>query len=386
MAPSSRTGRKTQEHGQLAPWVIAPCLAYCLSACQGADGSGDLSEAQAVHAAYAWADTVVLEVDIGGTAADTVLMLPTAATRLSNGVIVVADPYVPAVRYFSPDGELVRSVGTKGEGPGEFEAPFWLQQCGIDSVFAWDAGQMRVSVLDGTGSVVRQYRIDKSPAIFECSRNGVFVGDGPLSGVQASLRTRNPGPLRVWDRQGQVLRTLGEVPLFEFRPLGKATKLALSDSLIFVGTADSAWVDVLDFNGRRVGGVTIGAAPRKPTGREYDLAIEYQASAFRTQGERDQSKVMLRRWFPEPPDVVPPYTQLFVDPDETLWAVTSFPWDSVTVLQAVTSTGKQLGEVRLPRSIKVFEVGDGYVLGTYETEDGVPHVALYRIPALTEGT
>jgi hypothetical protein len=45
-----------------------------------------------------------------------------------------------------------------------------------------------------------------------------------------------------------------------------------------------------------------------------------------------------------------------------------------------------LGEVRLPRYIAVFEVGRGYVLGGYETEDGVPHVASYRLPALKEGT
>jgi hypothetical protein len=330
--------------------------------------------------------TAVLEVDIGGTAADTALLFPTSATRLTSGVIVVAEPYVSAIRYFSPDGELIRSVGAKGEGPGEFQAPYWLQRCGTDSVFAWDGGQMRVTVLDSAGAVVRQLGVVKMPGSFDCSPAGVFVGNGPTSSGRVSIHGRDRGPLMVWDRQGHVLGTFGDVPRSETRPLGKATAVAVSDSLIFVGTGDSAWVDVLDFKGRRVGGLVIGSAPRKPTSREYDLAIKYQASVFRAQSDREQSEAMLRQWFPDPPDVMPPYTHLFVDPDEVLWAVTSFPWDSATVLHAVTATGKQLDGVTLPRYIKVSEIGRGYVLGTYESEEGVPHVILYRIPPFTEGT
>jgi hypothetical protein len=58
----------------------------------------------------------------------------------------------------------------------------------------------------------------------------------------------------------------------------------------------------------------------------------------------------------------------------------------VTVLEAVTAMGEPLGEVRLPRYVQVFEVGRGYVLGGYESDEGVPYVVLYRIPALTNGT
>jgi hypothetical protein len=369
-----------------ASWVLVPAALLQLSACQADEELSVQSASPSVPASYNRMRTPVTEVDIGGTAADTVLMLPTAATRLTSGVIVVADPYVPAVRYFSPDGELIRSVGTKGEGPGEFQAPYWLQRCGADSVFAWDGGQMRVTVLDSAGTVVRQFGVVKMPGSFDCSPAGVFVGNGPTSSGRVSIHTRDRGPLMTWDRQGHVVETFGDVARSESRPLGKVTALAVSDSLIFVGTGDSAWVDVLDFKGRRVGGVAIGSPPRQPTAREYELAIQHQASVFRTQSDRELSEVMLRQWFPDPPNVMPPYAYLFVDPDEVLWAVTSFPWDSVTVLQAVTAAGKQLGGVTLPRYIKVSEIGRGYVLGTYESEDGVPHVTLYRIPLLTGGT
>lgn len=354
------------------------CLNLCLLACNPTDGRRP-AVADAI-------DVAVIEVEIGGTAEDTVLLFPTAATRLTNGVIVVAEPYVPSIRYFSREGDLIRSVGTKGEGPGEFQAPYWLQRCGADSVFAWDGGQMRMTVLDSAGAVVRQFEVVKMPGSLDCSPDGVFVGNGPTASGRASIHARDSGPLMIWDRQGDVVKTFGDVARSELRPLGRVTAVAVSDSLIFVGTGDSAWVDVLDFKGNRVGGVAIGSTSRKPTSREYDLAIKYQASVFRTQSDREQSEAMLRQWFPDPPDVMPPYTHLFVDPDEVLWAVTSFPWDSATVLHAVTAGGEHLGGVTLPRYIKVSEIGRGYVLGTYESEEGVPHVILYRIPPFTEGT
>ena len=360
--------------------VTVVWLSVWLVACRAGDESATVASAGS-HAA-------LQEVDIGGTAADTVLMMPTAATRLSNGVIVIADPFVPAIRYFSPDGKLIRSVGRKGEGPGEFEVPRWLRQCGTDSVFVWDAGQMRMTVLDGAGSMVRQFKIESVGGALECSRRGVLVAIGPpLSGRAPSLRERRvSGPLVILDREGRAAGSFGVVPHWEFRPLGRFTSLAVSDSLLFMGTADSAWVDVLSLQGTHLGGISVGGAPREPTERHYDLAIEAAANQFANRGDRETAKAMERQMFPEPPEALPPYAGLFIDPDEVLWAVTSFAGDAVTVLQAVTATGEKLGEVRLPRYIQVFEVGRGYVLGAYETEEGVPHVALYRLPTLEGGT
>lgn len=340
-----------------------------------------LDEAQDARTAAARGDLAVQEVDIGGIggAADTVLMIATGATRLSTGVIVVADPYSPAIRYFSPKGQLIRSVGRRGEGPGEFQVPWWLRQCGGDSVFVWDRGQARMTVLDSDGSVVRQFKLDTMAGAVECSRRGVFVTIGPPPSGRASIGERVRGPLMLLDREGKVLGSFDELPHLEAQPLGRNTSLTMSDTLLFVGTADSAFVDIYSLQGSRLGGISIGGAPRKPTERHYDLAIQAAASQFPDRSDQQIGEEMLRKFFPEPPEVLPPYAALFTDPDGVIWAVTSFAGDSVTVLQAATAAGERLGEVRLPRYIQVFEVGRGYVLGGYETEEGVPHVALYRM-------
>ncbi|HSW28447.1 MAG TPA: hypothetical protein VLH75_03040 [Longimicrobiales bacterium] len=362
---------------------LSVCLSVCLSVLLIACGPG---EDEALSRDRANGDTVLLlgelpEVDIGGLGdvADTLLMIAAAATRLSSGVIVVADPYAPAVRYFAPTGELLRSVGRRGDGPGEFQAPWWLRQCGPDSVFVWDAYQGRVTVLDEVGALVREFQFDSEPALLECSRSGVFAAIGTTQSPQARLGTRLSGPVMVLDRDGQVLRSFDEMPYFEIRPMGRVTSLAMSDSFLFVGTGDSAFVEVYDPQVGRVGGVGVGEASRKPTDRQYDRAIEAAAAQFSNHSDRESAKAMQRQLFASPPDELPSYSALQASSDGVLWAVTSFPGDSITVLQAVNAVGDLLGSVRIPIDLKIFEIGTWYVLGTYETELGVPHVVMYRM-------
>lgn len=67
-------------------------------------------------------DTVPL-LDITGTVTpdSSAFLLAAAGLRLDDGRIVIADMYDAAVRYFDASGRLIRKVGRRGAGPGEFE-------------------------------------------------------------------------------------------------------------------------------------------------------------------------------------------------------------------------------------------------------------------------
>jgi len=72
---------------------------------------------------------------------------------LSDGRIVIVDAMAYNVRYFSPDGAHVRTVGRKGEGPGELgDGGHMLLRGPGDTVLVGDGGAGRVHVLapDGT--------------------------------------------------------------------------------------------------------------------------------------------------------------------------------------------------------------------------------------------
>ncbi len=343
--------------------------------------------------------------DIPGLGANGAINLerPVAGTRLADGTIVIADQLASAIRFFDGSGRLVRSVGQKGQGPGDFQLIMWLGQCARDSIFVWDYGLVRMTVLSANGSVVRQYAIPSdgaraaAPTTISCSRDGRFIYQPPGSPRgQVTIVTPDSSVIRgnavvsLGDASGNVVRSLGEVASGEmiltgrrggprgggFRPLGRATSLALSGDRVYIGTADSGTVDVYSPAGQSLGAVSFGIAPRRATRANYERAVNDMASMFPAAMRQSISSQMLEAPMPE---FLPPYTALFADSDGLLWAVLSAPGDADTRLRAVTASGRVVADVRIPVGLTAYEVGHDYILGAYEASDGEPHVAVYRL-------
>lgn len=310
-----------------------------------------------------------------------VLALVGSGVRLSSGVIAISDRAERAIRYFGPDGRLLRSVGRAGSGPEEFADVSWLEQCAPDSLFVWDAIQHRATVLDAAGRVVRRFRLPGRPAIARCSMSGTFA----LHMYPAALRRPDPSgkapplvsPLLLTDAEGDSIGTLGEVQIGENRPLGIVTKIALSRDRLFVGTSDSAYVDVYTLDGTRLRTMKVGEPPRAPTAADYERAVDLQVAGFLDRNDREAMKEMLLR-IPRP-ERMPAYFGLHADPHGRLWVQTSAPADSVTTFNVFDAAGNALGAMRLPGRLRVLEVGPDHLLGTYEASDGVEHVAVYPV-------
>ena len=319
------------------------------------------------------------------------------ATRLSNGVIVIAEPTAGSLRYFDPSGRGIRTVGRRGTGPGEFRFISWLGQCAADTVFVWDFGQRRMTVVGPTGEVIRQYRVPPTPgsgptpARLSCSREGAIAVIGRADALPQPDDSKPFGtltvPLALTDDRGSVRRSFGQINGYEWalqeegniipRPLGRVTSVALGKDRLYVGTADSATVDVYALDGRRLAPLRVQTTRRPATQRHYDRAGD-EAVAFVTNldSRRGLRASFLRISMPKQ---LPPYSALFVDPEQLLWVVLSIGGDPDTRLQALRADGSVVANVRIPIGLTVFEVGSDYILGGYEDEDGEPHVALYRL-------
>jgi hypothetical protein len=305
------------------------------------------------------------------------------ATRLSTGSIVVADGIDDAVLFFDSSGRKVRSVGRRGRGPGEFAQITWLGQCGPDSVVVWDRMLGRFTLMDSAGNIIRQYRpADPDPAIIACSRAGTFATLGaPDMSAEATQTGQSPhyrAPLALLDGTGAIVRRLGLAPVGESRPLGKLTQIAVSADRLYLGSQDSAWIDVLSLDGRLVLTLPVGGPRRRLTLKHYERTADALVASY---ADADERRAM-REWVLKTPmpDYLLPYGPLFVDLDGRLWVQSSFPGDGETVLRAVSDGGSVLAEVHLPLDLRVFEVGRDYVLGAYEEEEtGEPHVTLYQL-------
>ena len=71
-----------------------------------------------------------------------------------NGNMIISESMRGYVTELSPDGELVRRIGRKGNGPGEFQRPMMIELIG-DSLFLFDAVNSRFNVFDSSGQYIR---------------------------------------------------------------------------------------------------------------------------------------------------------------------------------------------------------------------------------------
>lgn len=310
---------------------------------------------------------------------------PIAATRLSNGTIVVADRSLPAILYFDRSGGLTRTVGRKGKGPGEFEDLTWLGQCKVDTVFVLDGSMGRMAVMGTSGVIVRQEKV-AFPVYqdrLSCSRDGRFAAIGNVRGggrvdVKTWTFSQVRGSVAVSDSEGQFAEVLSDIPVRVPRPLGQTTSLALVSRHLYVGTSDSAVVGRFTLSGAPAGQFAVEVSRRRPTTRQYDMAIDAQlAFVFPSMAERREHRSRFTRI--PPPEFLPLYGALIADRTDMAWVVVSALDEDKTRLQALSGGPAPAPSLTLPRRLRVFEIGRDYVLGRYDDDGGESHVVVYRL-------
>jgi DNA-binding beta-propeller fold protein YncE len=82
---------------------------------------------------------------------------PTDVAWDRAGNIFVADGYGNArIAKFAPDGQFLKSWGSRGAGPGQFELPLSIATDAIGNVYVADRGNRRIQVFDNEGVFQRQ--------------------------------------------------------------------------------------------------------------------------------------------------------------------------------------------------------------------------------------
>lgn len=306
-----------------------------------------------------------------------------SATRFPNGTIVVADKLQHSILFIDPDGDVVRAVGRQGSGPGEFQSPGWVRRCSEDSVHVWDSRLARMTVIDSSGNVVREFRLPHPPYRLSCAPgHPLAVLDRPRIIERMDPQGRNLrryfGTLWLADAEGKEVRVIGEIDAGENRPLGRLTHIAVAAGRVYVGTAESAFVNVHQVNGKPLPAIDVRVPRREPTEADYQEAVDQMVAGFTDPGYREQMREDMLR-MPQP-DQLPVYGEILSDPRGSLWIVISAPADSVTVLRVIGPDGGVLGDVSLPRDARVLEVGEDYLLTLEHSELGEQRLVVYEAP------
>ena len=146
------------------------------------------------------------------------------ATRLGDGRIVIANSGSAEVRVFNSDGSHERTWGSRGDGPGEFNAdgPATVATWPGDSIAASDAVRRpRLSIFEMNGKHVRDVALNANPGrILDILPDGRILLQGSrVFNRNAVFETRDLVRLEsewsVLDVDGTLYASLGRLPTGE---------------------------------------------------------------------------------------------------------------------------------------------------------------------------
>lgn len=321
------------------------------------------------------------------------------ALRLPDGRILIGNSGTAEIRVFDPQGTFVRSVGRRGNGPGEWgdfaTVRFWRLADG--SLLGYDGSNLRVHVFDSTLTYRRTVRIQSTQEGLRAFFQGVFTdGSWHMLALVPELRNEpgtylasaqqyvrfspdgTPGPtLRHVEGRTRFVHQFGSITHFPFVPFTAEPLAAASGDRLWVnsnGDPELTQVD-LDGNVLRIARLELDR-PRTADiyGGYVDASLAAMDSARRTQYEHFYGLTHPM------PEQVPAFQAMLIDSNANVWLErTRIPRDSVPRWEVVDSEGAWLETVTVPLRLRVMQVGDDFILGRQLDSLGVERIRVHSL-------
>jgi hypothetical protein len=388
---------------RFAAWLLSACVLLV----PGLNGAPLSAQTQEWRAA--------LEVRIGSVdAPDRTLTWVSQALIGPNGALYIAQPQDRRIRVFDATGKLVRSIGRRGQGPGEFEN---LSAIGFrnDTLYATDSALRRVSFFSAEGAFLRSVQlasplIGQPPAIYFPTSPQILLSDGTglvKPEIPVALVASGSGrvPYLHIGRTGEVIDTLvwQELPAetFEIRSEGNRFFAAkpFPDTRLFHLAADGSGVVIVErarerdatqpqFRVRKIGiaGDTVFArsfayerAKLEPGAVDHAVDQILARLARRAQAPSRREIEQTLRQLDLVPETAVPVTAVASANDGSIWLRRESDGVSPTLWQVLAPDGTLVAQLRLPAAQQILAIrDDGLVLLELDALD-VPYVLRYRI-------
>jgi hypothetical protein len=176
------------------------------------------------------------------------LVRVSGADLAADGKLVVTDGSDASAHLFSADGRLLKVLGRKGSGPGEFQVPLSPRFGPDGRIHVLDFRQKRISVFHPDGSLDREVPLRELMRVtaIEPESGGTYLVSGLRTPADSSMLFR-------LDRDGRVIRAF--LPIRHHAPAGlrdpgmldglRRAVFSLSadgdSAYIALSTADSLW-------------------------------------------------------------------------------------------------------------------------------------------------
>ena len=332
------------------------------------------------------------------------------AVRLSNGNVVVASAQALRLEVYDRTGRFLRTIGRRGDGPGEFRAIARVWRMRGDSLLVFEGGMTRRFVaFDSAGRAGRTWG-----AFGADSAMHFLVPVAPLSNGDVAMRTMNvitPATqvryerpfttLVLFDSTWQLSHRLGQfADVGRYRGPGRMlaeaffavdTRFAFGASQWVAG--DSEHAQYLEYtNAGRLARIVrwrpLAVLVRQEhIEREQERRVAYYRSRYSNVAWLQRLVIDggLRPLFLQMryPLRFPEYSEIQVIDDGHV-VLLDFPRigeeeTQQLALTVLSSVGQLLGRVVLPTRFRPLEIGSDYVLGVRTDDDDVPRVELWHL-------
>jgi hypothetical protein len=318
------------------------------------------------------------------------------AKRLSNGSVVVSDDQWLEIRIFDSLGVHFKTVGRDGDGPGEFRRLYNLGRYRGDSIWAYDYGSLRISILTADGEFVRSVpnRITGNYWMTHAFRDGRFFLYSPGGPMQP-----RQGRGTYWDStfvvalapDGEGADTLASVRNRESaidengmpQPIqygGWSVHETWGDGFLW-GTSDRYEIRVFDPSGKLFRIIRRSVSP-EPISEERKRADQ---SAYVELVRSENGDEAARRAEESMQDVewaetVPFFAKAIVDPADYLWVQEyGTPWMVETRWSVFDPQGRWLGDVLMPDALEITDISLDHVVGIGRDDVGAQYVQVHRL-------
>lgn len=417
MLPTSRIRPRARPTTRVL-WCAALLGAHATLGAQPAPAVRDSAGVQIVDnqrpawtAAQAWtlSPTPLLEIKPSGTPATTFSRIA-SVHRLSDGRIVVAERASLQLRYFGADGTHLRTVGQKGQGPGEFTDIGTVMRLPGDSLAVESLRYSSIFAPDGR--FVRQVRYGPfAPGMLQVpfvavlgrfSDGSAVVGDFPQGrhAPRGAARWLDSSTLLLVDASGAVTREAARVPAAAFAPgvnapmpliLGPELVHASSAGRVHLGFGDQYAIYSYDsaFVLRRI--VRRAWTPVALTSQDLNTYVDGWMALWSKETGPKRERDRLEQINAPYADALPAFSDLLASDDGTLWLrepdLSAAPGcmclsgvsDRPSTWSVFGADGRWLGDVQMPPRFTPTEVGRDYVLGQQRAAAGQLHVSMYRL-------
>jgi hypothetical protein len=333
-----------------------------------------------------------------------------------DGLIYISQPQDHVVRVFDLTGRLIRRIGGRGQGPGEFER---LEAIGFrgDTLYATDGALHRVSYFSLDGSFITSFRMaspllgEAPPAIYFPTAPQVLLADGtalltPEVPIALMASGNGTAPYVRIDRQSQVMDTIAwrRLPPLRFETVSGGERFFAPQPFrqdpLYELTSDGSGLVVIDRPTAPAGtpqaeyrvtkisptGDTLFArayryTPVPLTSADLGQALSAIESRLATRpnppGRREIEQALRNQRLV--PDNMVPITHVAAGLDGLIWLGRGPAPPRRQTWQVLASDGSVLATTSLPIE-QIIMTSRGDILAALELDSlDVPYLVLYRI-------